>query len=183
MLIFRQRKTKDNGNEEKSLSHPSRSSSGTFPSYYNIHFWKVYICSSFNWDGVATPFIKICLLIKVVGGMHRIQGLMSAMVSVGEETELLRKCGVHSSFPPIQPHFQVHPSTLVCVCVFVCRVWCIDCVVPFLRPIVPHQAPLDVISPSQAKPSTMLHYLYCVCACVCLSPCKQCFITSVPELL
>ena len=76
----------------------------------------------------------------------------------------------------------VHPSLCVCVCACVCvcvcdgdSVWCADGVVPFLRPIVLHQAQRDVISLSQAQPPTMLHYLcmcvwvcICVCACVCL---------------
>lgn len=76
------------------------------------------------------------------------------------------------SLPVIyQPHFQVQPSIFLWTRVFQDddgRVWCTDGVVPFLRPIVLHQAQWDVISLSQAQPPTMLHYL---CVCVCVSVC------------
>ena len=69
----------------------------------------------------------------------------------------------------------IHPSLCLCVCVCVGqggddgRVWCTDGVVPFLRPIVLHQAQRDVISLSQAQPPTMLHYLR---VCVCVRTCE-----------
>lgn len=62
----------------------------------------------------------------------------------------------------------IYLSLCVCVCVFVGKMMVqlgADRVVPFLWPIVLHQARRDVISLSQAHAPTMLHYL-CVCECI-----------------
>lgn len=119
--------------------------------------------------------MKMCLLIKVASGTNWNQGLMLAMINVGQEVELSHNEEKQSVI--FRPFFHfLSPcylsswlsGTSIVVCVFVGKMMVqlgADRVVPFLRPIVLHQARRDVISLSQAHAPTMLHYL-CVRECI-----------------
>ncbi len=125
--------------------------------------------------------------------------LQSCSTTVNVERCFQTSFPLQASLLSFSPIFRyIHPSLCICVCVRVCtcvcsgggddgRVWSPDSVVPFLRPIVLHQARRDVISLSQAQPlynASLPECVYvCVCVCVYFHPANNASLHVSPRAL